>query len=107
VRLAYEFVGPRLAPVGWELRLVAYDLRPSPIVQIRPPIDNWLDQARPTANIPQAEIIRAGTGDWETDSYELLVDFVGTTFGRPATVLYGVDQQTNRVDLRGIDRFRG
>jgi len=104
-RLAYDFVGPRLSPETWEVLVVAHDLRPSPTVQIRPP--NWLSQARLTATVSDAEIRKTGTGDWEVDSYELLVEIIGTIFGRPPTALYGVDHEAKRVDLRSIDRFRG
>lgn len=106
VRVAYEFVGPRLEPARWEIRVVADDLRPDPTVAISPPARIWPVQAWP-ATTPAAQLSYTGSGDWEADSFEVLAEIYGQLFGRPPSDIFGADLESRRVDLWAISRYPG
>jgi hypothetical protein len=107
IRLAYHFVGPRLDPARWTISVDAEDLLGDPPVRIRQPSSAWLrlNASRP-ATVQSVNFGEEGTGNWEADSYRVLVELVGEVFGLPAAWVFGVDHEAKKADLRSIDRFR-
>lgn len=107
VRLAYSFVGPRLAPSSWAISVEGKDLQSEPPVKIRHPRSAWFSAVSHATTTPAVSFSESGTGDWEADSYRILVELIGGVFGLPAEWVFGADPQTGRVDLRSIDRYQG
>jgi hypothetical protein len=106
LRLAYGFIDPRLQPSGWGIMVFADDLLPNPTVAIRPPQSTHYGPPW-SATTAHSQIVTAGTGDWASDAYAILVEIYGQCFGRPPTSVYGADQQARKIDLLAINKFRG
>jgi hypothetical protein len=105
LRTAYEFVGSRLQPSGWSIRVIARNLLGDPPVAISMPRRLWPNQVW-AATASSAEITMDSMVDWEADAFSLLIEVYGQCFGRGEASVFGANLETRRIDLRSFDTLK-
>lgn len=104
VRLAYEFLSPRLEPESWQIRFIATDLGPEPRVAIRRPELGFMAPWLATTDADDFTIEGIGT-DWEAVAFDVLAEIYGRLFSLTGRDVYGARSEQRRIDLPDIDNF--